>query len=307
MPLSLTSTFRPANSKGTLEVATILEKEEEKSEGAEDSGPGGERRQASGPPRSLLREYFESGAVVFVMALFFMTFVAQAAVVPSASMENTIYVGDHFLVNKFIFAPGPHMPFLPQRDIRRGDIIVFKYPSPINTNEEIIQYKTLFIKRVIGLPGEIVQVKGADVYIDGKPLPEYRVTALDVRESEKAELKKLVRPQGRAGEPYAVYYSPNTISRTGDASFASPDFRYAIRSPYRVPEGHYFVMGDNRDNSADSRVWGPVPRDLVVGRAMFVIWSYDESAPHSQAPLPFNFIADFLRNTRWGRFGTLLR
>jgi signal peptidase I len=289
-------------------VATTLESEEEKSDAAGDSGPLGEGRPVTGPPRSLLREYFESGAVVFVMALFFMTFVAQAAVVPSASMENTIYVGDHFLVNKFIFAPGPHLPFLPQRDIRRGDIIVFKYPSRIGTNKEVVQYKTLFIKRVIGLPGETVQVKGADVYINGKLLPEYRVTALDVRESEKSELKKTVRTQPRGDEPYTVYYTPDTIERTAKGVFTSPsDFVYAVSKPFPIPADSYFVMGDNRDNSADSRVWGPVPRDLVVGRAMFVIWSYDESAPHSDAPVPFNFIADFLRNTRWNRFGTLLR
>jgi signal peptidase I len=291
------------------EVATTLEGEEEAPRAVKDSGPEGPGRPAPGPPRSLLREYFESGAVVFVMALFFMTFVAQAAVVPSASMENTIYVGDHFLVNKFIFAPGPHLPFLPQRDIRRGDVIVFKYPSKLNTSEEVVQYKTLFIKRVVGLPGETVQVKGADVYIDGKPLPEYRVTTLDRNlGNDKAELKKLTAPQARAGEPYTVYYTPDTIDRSAKGMpTASPGFVYGVSRPYQIPADSYFVMGDNRDNSADSRVWGPVPRELVVGRAMFVIWSYNESAPHSDAPVPFNFIADFLHNTRWSRFGTLLR
>jgi signal peptidase I len=295
--------------KGIQEVSATLEDEEEKSKAAGDPVTAGEGRPAAGQPRSLLREYFESGAVVFVMALFFMTFVAQAAVVPSASMENTIYVGDHFLVNKFIFAPGPHLFFLPQRDIRRGDVIVFKYPSKLNTGEEVVQYKTLFIKRVIGLPGETVQVKGADVYIDGKPLPEYRVTTLDRNlGNDKAELKKLSAPQAKAGEPYTVYYTPETIERNVKGMpAASPGFIYGVSKPYPIPADSYFVMGDNRDNSADSRVWGPVPRDLVVGRAMFVIWSYDESAPHSDAPVPFNFIADFLHNTRWGRFGTLLR
>src|SRR3954463_9457354 len=119
-----------------------------------------EAAHANPQPRGLLREYAESGAVVFVMALFFMTFVAQSAVVPSASMENTIYVGDHFLVNKFIFGPGLTLPLLPQREVRRGDIVVFKFPGESLPREGIVQYKTLFIKRVIGLPGETIQVKG---------------------------------------------------------------------------------------------------------------------------------------------------
>jgi signal peptidase I len=280
-------------------VATTLEGVEEKSKAAEDSGPGGEGRRAAPPPRGLLREYLESGAVVLVMAFFFMTFVAQAAVVPSASMENTIYVGDHFLVNKFIFAPGPRLAFLPQRDIRRGDIIVFKYPAESIPSEKIVQYKTLFIKRVIGLPGETVEVRGADVLVNGKVLPEYRMTARDPNlGGDSAELKQLKPPANNGDAPYTVYYSPSPHSA---------GFKNAVNRPFTVPEGQYFVMGDNRDNSADSRVWGAVPRDLVVGRAMFVIWSYDESAPHSDAPFPFNFVADFLRNTRWSRFGTLLR
>jgi signal peptidase I len=259
------------------------------------------------PPRGLLREYAESGAVVFVMALFFMTFVAQSAVVPSASMENTIYVGDHFLVNKFIFGPGPSLPFLPQREVRRGDIVVFKFPGESLPREGIVQYKTLFIKRVIGLPGETIQVKGPNVYVNGRVLPEYRVRALDEqRGNVKAELKTLEYPAPRAGEPYAVYYKPETLSkRESDARDPFSGFTYAVGEPFKVPEGSYFMMGDNRDNSADSRVWGPVRRDLIVGHAMFVIWSYDESARRSDSML--GFISDFFRNTRWSRTGTLLR
>jgi signal peptidase I len=260
-------------------------------------------------PRGLLREYAESGAVVFVMALFFMTFVAQSAVVPSASMENSIYVGDHFLVNKFIFGPGPTLPFLPQREVRRGDIVVFKFPGESSPREGIVQYKTLFIKRVIGLPGETIQVKGANVYVNGKPLPEYHVETRDrLLGNDKAELKELSAPAARAGEPYAVYYRPETLSKRdgGDADpFSS--FKYAVGAPFKIPEGHYFMMGDNRDNSADSRVWGPVSRDLIVGRAMFIIWSYDEHAPHSDAPFLINVVSDFFHNTRWGRIGTMLR
>jgi len=279
-------------------LATTLEEERAERRDPEGSAPAGERGEGSAPPpRGLLREYFESGAVVLVMAVFFMTFVAQAAEVPSASMENTVYVGDRFLINKFIFAPGPPLPFLPQREVRRGDIVVFKYPAESVPSENIVQHKTLFIKRVIGLPGETVEVRGAQVLVDGKPLPEYRITARDRQlGNDKAELKQLEYAARRADEPYAVYYSP-APNESG--------FFNAIRRPYRVPEGHYFVMGDNRDNSKDSRYWGTVPRELVIGRAMFVIWSFDESAPRDEGRL--GFVRDFFNNTRWGRIGTLLR
>lgn len=264
---------------------------------------------ATSPSRGLLREYAESGAVVIIMAFFFMTFVAQSAVVPSASMENTIFVGDHFLVNKFIFGPGPALPVLPQREVRRGDIVVFKFPGASNPREGIVQYKTLFIKRVIGLPGETIQVKGANVLVDGKALPEYRVETRDEqRGNDKAELKKLRATSERAGEPYTVYYAPETLAkRDADISDAFSGFKYAVGEPFKIPEGSYFMMGDNRDNSADSRVWGPVSRDLIVGRAMFVIWSFDEHAPSSNAAFPLNFVSDFFNHTRWSRMGTLLR
>jgi len=255
-----------------------------------DSREGASARTRS---RGLLREYAESGAVVIVMAFFFMTFVAQSAVVPSASMENTIYVGDHFLVNKFVFGPGPALPFLPQREVRRGDIVVFKFPGPSNPPQGIVQYKTLFIKRVIGLPGETIQVKGAHVYVDGRELPEYRIETRDEQlGNDKAELKDIRPTSERSGEPYAVYYRPDTLSkRDGGPADPFSGFKYAIGEPYKIPEGSYFMMGDNRDNSADSRVWGPVRRDLIVGRAMVVIWSYDEHEGRA----------------RWGRIGTLLR
>ncbi len=269
---------------------------EEEAEAAEEGREG-----EAGPPRSLLREYFESGVVTIIMALFFMTFVAQAAEVPSASMENTIFVGDRFLINKFIFAPGPPLPFLPQREIRRGDIIVFKYPSDVNTSKEVVRYKTLFIKRVIGLPGETIQVRGADVYIDGKLLPEYRVTARDPNlGNDDAELKDLSYPPGERGVPYTVYHSEDP-ARAAKLS----DFPIAVKEPHKIPDGEYFVMGDNRENSTDSRAWGTVPRDLVVGRAMFVIWSYDSSRPRGEGR--FGFLSDFFNNTRWDRTGTLIK
>lgn len=261
----------------------------------------GARRQAGdggAAPKRLAREYFESALVTLVMALFFMTFVAQAAAVPSASMQNTIFVGDHFLINKFVFAPGPRAPFLPQRDIRRGDVVVFKYPG--KSEGEVVQYETLFIKRVVGLPGETIEVHGPDVLINGEVLSEHKVAA-DYRVKD-APLEVRRAPPRHDEKPYTVFYRPETFDRPAGESEDRSYYRYAVGRPFRIPDDSYFVMGDNRDDSADSRVWGPVRRDLVVGRAMFVIWSYDESAPSHG-----NFFIDFFANTRWRRTGTLIK
>src|SRR5439155_25933666 len=124
----------------------------------------------TGPPKSVLREYFESAIVTVIMALFGMTFIVQAVKVPTGSMLNTILVGDHLLVNKFIFGKDGMMidKVMPHRLIRRGDIIVFKYPKDPTTN---------YVKRVIGLPGETIEVKGTHVYINGQELPEQRLIA----------------------------------------------------------------------------------------------------------------------------------
>jgi signal peptidase I len=256
-----------------------------------------------GPPKSFIREYFESGVVTIIMALFGMTFIVQAVKVPTGSMQNTITIGDHLLVNKFIFAPGPSLPSLPQREIKRGDIIVFKYPG--NPNDPMgdkrpdnTPYKTNYVKRVIGLPLERILIRGDRVIVNGQELPEYRVHALDHeddpstkdRDEKNKPLELLPEQSPTKSEPYSVYYSENR--ELDDPS-----------REFNVPANHYFVMGDNRNNSQDSRVWGFVPRDLVVGRAMFVYWSYDESAP----PSGYGFLGDFLKNTRWNRTGTLIK
>src|SRR5947209_1616815 len=153
-------------------------------------GNGFEKRSTSdetkpkGPPKTIWREYFESAIVTVIMALFGMTFIVQAVKVPTGSMQNTITIGDHLLVNKFIFAPGTPLPFLPQREIKRGDIIVFKYPGdPKNPEGDMrtdnLPYKTNYVKRVIGLPGDHVEVRGDRVFVNGQELPEHRITALD--------------------------------------------------------------------------------------------------------------------------------
>jgi len=252
-------------------------------------------------PKSVAREYFESMVVTFVMAIFGMTFVTQAVKVPTGSMLNTILIEDHLMVNKFIF--GDHASWmsgiLPYRDIRRGDIIVFKYPKEPETN---------YVKRVIGLPGETIEVHGTRVYINGQVLPENKVRANDPR--DRGDLQLIGDPVAADGAAWTVYYDDlreNIGSDDSDFSFLSSDgaSNFGVRKPFKIPAGEYFCMGDNRDNSEDSRVWGTVPRENVVGRAMFVYWSIDQTGrPEDE---PSSLISDFLGRTRWSRTGTLIK
>ena len=269
---------------------------------------------------SIVREYFESLVVTAVMALFGMTFVVQAVKVPTGSMQNTILIGDHLLVNKFIFAPGPVLPFLPQREIQRGDIIVFKYPGKYASEQFLTKsvsdtppFKTNYVKRVVGLPGDLVEVRGTDVFINGQPLPEHKVSAYNpprdddgnpsngdergapLRDEKDVPLTGANAPKPTGESEYNAYWEP-------DPHDPREPRRVRVNEKFSVPDGHYFVMGDNRDNSEDGRYWGYVPRELVIGRAMFVYWSYDESAPSHGS-----FLIDFFSNTRWGRTGTLVK
>src|SRR5688500_9146641 len=170
-----------------------------------------------GPQKTWPREYFESAVVTVIMALFGMTFIVQAVKVPTGSMQNTITIGDHLLVNKFIFAPGDSLPFLPQREIRRGDIIVFKYPgNPYNPsrdnradNRPIL---TNYVKRVIGLPGDRIRIEGQNVIVNDQVIPEHRIEATERDENDpyndKDPLTILDSPERKPDEPYDVYYQP---------------------------------------------------------------------------------------------------
>lgn len=178
--------------------------------------------------KSLTREYVEAIVIAILLALVIRTFVVQAFTIPSGSMVPTLLVGDYILVNKFIF--GAEVPFtdlrLPGlRQPRRGDIVVFKYPW---------DEKRDFIKRVVGVPGDEVYIKGRTVYINGKPLEE----------------------------PYATF---NDAAPSAGAEYG----------PRAVPPESFFVMGDNRDNSQDSRYWGVLKRDKIRGKAFIIYWSWD--------------------------------
>ena len=222
--------------------------------------------------KSVAREYLESVVVAVILALFIRTFVVQAFKIPTGSMENNLLIGDHLLVNKFVFGPTEtalERALLPVRPIKRLEIIVFKYPEEPDRD---------YIKRVIGLPGETVEVREKKVYING--------TALD--------------------EPYVHFLQPpSATSEFHEVTSFDVRERYG---PVTVPPNHYFMMGDNRDNSQDSRYWGFLPRENIKGRSLVIYWSYqaeredyqDESAGATAKGLVSVF-AHFFTRTRWDR------
>jgi len=222
--------------------------------------------------KSSARESFESIVIAVILALFVRTFVVQAFKIPTGSMENNLLIGDHLLVNKFVFAPGVsslERALLPMGVIHRGDVVVFKYPVDPSRD---------FIKRVIGLPGETLELREKKVYINGQPLDE----------------------------PYAHYIE----TPTSPAEFREVTSMDVLKNygPVTVPSDQYFMMGDNRDNSADSRFWGFLRRDFVKGRALVIYWSYeaerddyqDEGTGASLKRLASVFVHFFSR-TRWDR------
>ena len=217
--------------------------------------------------KSTVREYFESIVIAVILALFVRTWVVQAFKIPTGSMENNLLIGDHLLVNKFVFGPaGAERALLPMRDIRRRDIVVFKYPNEPQRD---------FIKRVIGLPGETLELRNKKVYINGEPLDE----------------------------PYVHFLEPASDSQ----EVTSFDVRERY-GPVRVPEGQYFVMGDNRDNSQDSRYWGFLPRGYIKGKALMIYWSYEsgraeyaEDGVGATVQRLLSVVTHFFTRTRWER------
>lgn len=239
--------------------------------------------------RPTFREYAESLLVTVILALFGTTFLVQAFKIPSSSMEKTLLVGDHLLVNKFSFAEGstPINRVLPYRDVRRSDIIVFKYPSHPFPH---------YVKRVIALPGDHVRIENRRVIINGEPVDEPYAemdATLPARLNERFP-----------GDPANWSYMMDALwSREVKSLIDGKDIV--------LPAGKYFVLGDNRDNSRDSRYWGLVDRTNIIGRPLLIYWSYAQAGDfHDSSFAPEDsegVVAGFLARARWNRFFRLVR
>jgi signal peptidase I len=227
--------------------------------------------------KGAFREWVESLAFTIIFVLIFTSYVAQATQVPTESMKPTILVGDHFFLDKVIFPanyPAVIRRYLPHRSVDRLDIVAFKSPTDGNIP---------FVKRVIGVPGDTIEIRDKAVHVNGKKLDE----------------------------PYKIHVDSTTYS----ADPWTPE-ELKVRDNYGpvvVPPDHYFVMGDNRDNSNDSRYWGFVEWDEIIGKPLFVYWSY-ESDPYVPGEKTLREWLDdyllvamhFFDRTRWFRIGTMI-
>lgn len=231
---------------------------------------------APADPRSTTREYYEAILIAVIFALFVRTFVVQAFKIPSGSMEDNLLVGDHILVDKVAYAPHAGRPWdrlLPYRDLSRGDVVVFKFPEEPARD---------FIKRCIGLAGDVVEIRKKVVYINGRPRNE---------------------------DPPVFFKDDDPETFHGQAPPRRDDF-----GPESVEPDRFFMMGDNRDHSWDSRFWGTVPREFVRGRALMIYWSF-EARPQGTAPPTFretvralaDVVLHFFTKTRWSRTFDIIR
>jgi signal peptidase I len=220
------------------------------------------------PPKGIVRDYAETIIVAVLFVLFIKTFVFQQFKIPTPSMEDTLLIGDHLMVNKFIYGVPTGTVVdrvLPTRNVRRQDVIVFRYPR-----EPWVD----FIKRVIGIPGDEVSIRRKVVSVDGEPLDE----------------------------PYVM------LSRPGSNGLGDN------MPPRLIPRSRYFVMGDNRDNSNDSRFWGTVPRPLIRGRAFMIWWSFTEKPGDwekrdikDRLIQLYDKVRFFFSGTRWHRMFKIIR
>jgi len=230
-------------------------------------------------------EFIASTASVLVIGLFIITFCLQAFEIPSGSMIPTLLIGDHLFVDRVTVAPKTTwMPLIPYRNIHRGDIVVFLSPA---------EPGLFLVKRIIGIPGDRIRLENGNVYRNGQKLQEsYVIHSLGNYDPYRDSFPSVAPTEG-----YDI----------------SPDWELTMEEHVQdgnlvVPQGSYFAMGDNRDVSRDSRYWGFVPRANIVGRPMFIYWSfetpsdqYEKTALSDRIGFLINVIEHFFTETRWHR------
>jgi signal peptidase I len=230
-------------------------------------GKNAEEQVAAEKPKETTVEFLASLAAVLVTGLFIITFVVQAFEIPSSSMEDTLKIGDHVFVNRIQFAPKTSWigPLLPYRDVHRGDIVVFLHPDPP-------QAGTYVVKRIIGIPGDRIHLRNGVVYRNGVALDEpYVDHADDSFDPYRNEFPSVPPPE------------ENNLTANWQADLPS----HIQGGELVVPPGNYFAMGDHRGVSQDSRYWGFIPRENIIGRPLFIYWSFETPA-------------DQYRKTAWG-------
>jgi signal peptidase I len=237
-----------------------------------------------------VRDFISEWTINILILLFGTTTLVQAFIVPTPSMDTTVMVGDHLIVDKLSYSPsGPISRYLlPYTDVKRGDIIVFRYPVDISEN---------YVKRVMGVPGDRIHLEEKAVVLNGK---------------------KLVEPYARHIHPYLLPYADNfpSIPPGPEISYREREraqgmfSEHVVNGELVVPEGFYFAMGDNRDDSSDSRYWGLVPRENIIGKPLLIFWSYDAET-QDLVGFTTNHFLDLAKNffvkTRWDRELKLVR
>ncbi len=234
--------------------------------------------------KSTAREYAESIGVALAVALLLRAFVVEAFQIPSGSMIPTLEIGDHIFVSKFAYSVG--IPFTNKKLVEfkppaRGDVIVFKYPKGEETD---------YIKRVIGLPGDRIEVRKNQIFVNGEPMARQEIDQA-CRYDEHSASGEF------EGTRDCTLWSEQ-LDHKSHRLIQIPQQMPSQFGPFTVPPRSVFVMGDNRDNSNDSRVWGTVPFELIKGRALIVWWSRDPS----RGGLSPAGAADWVKSIRWGRF-----